>query len=111
MNWADDNHSRWKDEELRRAEKIDLNQPEIVEALRALPGVIVRSLAGLGDGINDLLVITEPATFLIEVKMPGETLTPKQKDWHRECRWRNHVAYDVESAVAIAKYYLGKKVA
>lgn len=40
---------------MRRAPKIDRNQPEIVEALRKA-GAFVQSLAGVADGCPDLLV-------------------------------------------------------
>ena len=90
------------------AGKVDANQQSIVDALKAA-GVIVRSLATVGDGMSDLLCAVPQATFLIEVKMPGETLTPKQKDWHRECPWRNHIAHSPEEALAIAAYYRERK--
>jgi hypothetical protein len=40
---------------MRRAAKVDRNQPEIVSALRKV-GADVVSLAAVGDGIPDLLV-------------------------------------------------------
>jgi hypothetical protein len=40
---------------MRRAAKIDANQPQIVEALRKA-GATVHSLAAVGNGIPDLLV-------------------------------------------------------
>ena len=68
---------------MRRAAKIDLNQPEIVEALRSV-GVSVVSLASLGDGCPDLLASKKKAdgserAWLIEVKGPKGTLTDDQK--------------------------------
>lgn len=86
------------------AGKVDGNQETIVEALRAA-GVVVRSLAGVGDGMNDLLCVLPEATFLVECKMPDEKLTPAQKRWHGECRFRNHIAYSAEDALAIAQFY------
>lgn len=91
------------------AGKVDANQAAVVDALRAA-GVVVRSLAGIGDGMNDLLCIIQQATFLIEVKMPGEQLTPAQKRWHVEAPWRNHIAYSAQQAVEIAAFYRGKQV-
>lgn len=87
--------------------KVDLNQQAAIDALRAC-GVVVRSLAGIGGGLNDLLCAVPQATFLIEMKMPGEHLTPMQKKWHTECPWRNHIAYSPLEAVTIANYYRGK---
>ena len=40
---------------MRRAARIDRNQPEIVKALRQV-GAHVTSLAAVGDGVPDLLV-------------------------------------------------------
>jgi hypothetical protein len=90
------------------AGKVDANHTEAVDALRAV-GVVVRSLAAVGDGMNDLLCIVPAATFLIEVKMPGEKLTPAQKKWHIECPWRNHVAFSAQQAVEIAQHYMTKQ--
>jgi len=89
------------------AGRVDGNMSEIVDALRAV-GVVVRSLAGIGDGMNDLLCVLPQATFLIEVKVSGEQLTPMQKRWHAECPWRNHIAFSAAEAVAIACHYRGK---
>jgi hypothetical protein len=89
------------------AGKVDANQESIVDVLR-FHGVIVRSLAGVGDGMNDLLCVLPDVTFLIECKEPGEKLTPKQKDWHRECPYRNHIAYSAAEAVEIAMFYRTK---
>lgn len=94
----------------RRAARVDKNQAEIVDALRAI-GVVVRSLAVVGDGMNDLLCAIPQATFLIEVKVPGETLTPAQKKWHRECPWRNHICFDISQALDIVSYYRRAKAA
>ena len=90
------------------AGKVDANQEPIVDALRAA-GVVVRSLAGIGDGMSDLLCIVPNATFLIECKMPGEKLTPAQKRWHVEAPWRNHIVHSPDEAVAIAQFYRGKQ--
>jgi hypothetical protein len=88
----------------RVAAKIDANQPEIVEALRAV-GISVQSLAEVGSGVPDLLCAVNSINFIIEVKMPGEHLTPKQKSWHRDWRGRTHVAYNIEQALMIAAVY------
>ena len=107
MNWSDDNHSRWKEDELRRAAKIDGNQNAIRDALEAM-GVFVESLAAVGNGCPDLLCIVPQATYLLECKMPGGTYRPKQKEWHEKARHRVHIVYDIESAIAITKGYLAR---
>lgn len=73
---------------LRRAAKIDANQPEIVEALRSV-GATVVSLAAAGNGTPDLLVGFRQSTYLLEVKdgnkaKSARQLTPDQIKWHVE---------------------------
>jgi Holliday junction resolvase len=71
---------------MRRAAKVDRNQPEIVKALRQV-GACVQSLAAVGDGVPDLLVGFQGQTVLVEVK-DGERpkserqLTDDQIQWH-----------------------------
>lgn len=48
----------------RRAAKVDANQPEIVKALRKIPGVTVQT------GHDDILVGHMGKTFQIEIKEP-----------------------------------------
>lgn len=91
---------------MRRAAKIDRNQPEIVAALRAI-GCRVEALSQHGLGVPDLLVGTPAKPWhaakrllLLEVKdgdrPPSERkLTPAQEDWHRE--WAGYPVYVVES--------------
>jgi len=62
---------------MRRAARIDLNQPDIVQAFRDR-GVSVAILAQLGNGILDLLVSYRGFTQLVEVKMPDGKLTGDQ---------------------------------
>lgn len=97
---------------MRRAAKIDANQPEIVRALRAI-GCTVHSLAPVGDGCPDLLVGHAGRTALLEVKdgsLPpsDRKLTPKQLDWH--AKWNGGtlaVVCDVESAIRAVRVMEG----
>ena len=75
---------------MRRAAKVDANQTQVVEALRAA-GATVQSLAAVGQGVPDLLVGFRGQTVLLEVKNgrapPSERrLTEDQLKWHGE--WR-----------------------
>ena len=70
---------------MRRAAKVDVNQPEIVAALRKV-GCTVQSLAAVGKGVPDLLVGYQGKTYLLEVKHGKWTLTPDQVEWHNN--WR-----------------------
>jgi hypothetical protein len=49
----------------RRAAKIDANQPEIVAALRQIPGCMVQ------PGHDDILVGYKGRTYWFEIKEPG----------------------------------------
>jgi hypothetical protein len=60
--------------------KVDANQNAIVDALLAA-GCAVQSLAMCGAGVPDLLVAAGGVLHLLEVKQPGETLTPYQRKW------------------------------
>ena len=95
------------------AGRTDGTQTPIVEALRAA-GVFVQSLASVGDGCPDLLCSVrgkEPfggvwgSWFLIECKVEGERLTPKQKTWQASAPAATHIAYTPEQAIQIADYY------
>ena len=71
---------------MRRAAKVDANQEQIVEALRAV-GATVQTLAAVGKGVPDLLVGYQGKTILLEVKdgrrPPSERrLTEDQLVWH-----------------------------
>jgi len=68
---------------VRRAPRLDANQQAIVEALRTIPDVSCYSLAGVANGIPDLLVGVHQQTYLVEVKdgekaPSAQTLTPDQ---------------------------------
>lgn len=71
---------------MRRAAKVDSNQPAIVAALREA-GAQVQSLVRVGDGCPDLLVTYRRQCFLLEVKDPSQPpskrrLTPLEASWH-----------------------------
>ena len=93
---------------MRRAAKIDANQPAIVDALRAC-GAIVQSLAAVGNGCPDLLIGYRGRTILVEVKdgskVPSaQKLTLDQLLWHAS--WSGGslaVVNDLESALRILK--------
>ena len=93
---------------MRRAAKIDANQPAIVDALRKC-GAFVQSLAAVGNGCPDLLIGYRGRTFLIEVKdgskVPSaQKPTPDQLFWHA-CWVGGSLAVvnDIEGALRILK--------
>lgn len=72
----------------RQAAKVDRNQTEIIQALRkAGKGQLtVYSLAGIGNGIPDLICGVNGKTYLVEVKdgskaRSAQKLTPMQEQF------------------------------
>ena len=93
---------------VRRAAKIDDNQPAIVAALRQIPGVTVRSLAHVGEGMPDLIVGFRQRNFLFEVKDPDKPpskrkLTPDQEKFFEGWRGQCHVVETVFEIVEVIK--------
>ena len=87
---------------MRRAAKIDRNQPAIVSALRDV-GASVQSLAMIGAGVPDLMVAFRGVVFLLEVKDPAQIpskrqLTPDQVEWHRRWGGKVHIVETIEDA-------------
>jgi Holliday junction resolvase len=69
-----------------RAAKIDANQEQVVDVLRAV-GATVQTLATVGKGVPDLLVGYQGKTLLLEVKdgrkpPSARRLTEDQLKWH-----------------------------
>lgn len=85
---------------MRRAAKKDGNHNEIANHLRSL-GWSVLDLSRLGDDCPDAAVGRPGFAALVEVKMPGEELTPGQWKFRRE-RWDGpyFVAYDKHQIAA-----------
>ena len=79
---------------MRRAAKVDDNQPEIIAALRKI-GATVQPLHSVGSGCPDLLVGFRGANFALEIKdgskpPSARKLTQDQVDWHGG--WKGQVA-------------------
>lgn len=80
------------------ARKVDVNQAEIVAALRKL-GAFVQPLHTVGNGCPDLLVGWRQKWFVFEVKRDSKAkLTPDEKDWFAEVGGRAPV-YVITSAI------------
>lgn len=69
--------------------KVDANQQEIINALRAA-GASVLPLHRLGGGAPDLLVGYRGANLLLEVKVERGTMNPRQEAWGT--RWAGSMA-------------------
>lgn len=82
---------------MRRA-KTDANQREVVAALRAA-GWVVALTHRLGDGYPDLHASKNDQAVLIEVKQPGEKLTPAEAKFHADWQGPLFIAYSGQEAV------------
>lgn len=88
---------------MRRAAKIDANQPAVVAALRKA-GAKVQSLAAIGAGVPDLLVAFRQQLYLLEVKdgakIPSaQKLTEDQVSWHTAWGSPVHVVNSPDAAL------------
>lgn len=83
---------------MRRAAKVDGNHAEIVRALRSA-GCSVLSLASLGRGVPDLLVVRGRDYWLAEVKLPGKPLRPLQEAFRQSWGGPVQVVYSVDDAL------------
>jgi hypothetical protein len=96
---------------MRRAARIDANQPAIVSALRRA-GVRVHITSGLGDGFPDLMCVRGEVLRLLEVKdgakpPSARKLTPAEAEFHAV--FPDHVAVvcSPEEALAAMGVLLG----
>ena len=83
---------------MRRAARVDVNQREVVEALRAF-GRSVMLLHREGEGVPDLLVGNGYDNILLEVKTKTGKLTPAQRKFFDSWRGPKFVARSVEEAL------------
>jgi hypothetical protein len=79
---------------MRRAARVDSNQYEIVQALRAIPDLSVSVTSRVGQGFPDLVVGYRGATFMFELKDPtkpkaDQELTPEQRKFH--ANWKGQI--------------------
>lgn len=89
---------------MRRAAKIDANQPDIVASLRKA-GVSVQPLHTVGGGVPDLLCGFRGNNALLEVKdgskpPSARKLTGDQEQWHAAWNGQVAVVKDVDEALA-----------
>ncbi len=90
---------------MRRAAKVDRNQPEIVAALRAA-GATVQPLHSVGQGCPDILVGFRGVNHLLEIKdgckpPSARKLTPDQVEWHGGWKGAVHVVKSAEEALGV----------
>ncbi len=92
-----------------KACKVDANQADIIECLRAIPGCGVRSCAEMGDGFADIIVGRYGRNWLFEIKDPDKIpskrkLTDDQQKFHDS--WPGQVQ-KVETVQEIIKTITG----
>jgi Holliday junction resolvase len=87
---------------MRRAAKIDVNQPELVKAFRTL-GCSVTPLAAVGKGVPDLLVAWCGVTMLVEVKAPKGKETEDQLRFFEGWQGQIFIVRDVEGVLTVVR--------
>ena len=92
---------------MRRAAKVDSNQPDIIKALRQV-GARVQPIHAIGKGCPDLLVAYRDQWHVLELKdgakVPSkQVLTDDEERWHDEFGQQApvHICNSVESALRI----------
>lgn len=85
---------------MMRNAKVDINQSDIVAALRK-EGFSVTLLHTVGKGIPDLLIGYKRINLLLEVKYLKGGLTKDQTVWHREWQGQVDVVRTPEDAVEL----------
>ncbi len=87
--------------------KPDGNQDDIVSALRRA-GYSVAITSDVGGGFTDLVLGRNGRNLLMEIKVKGGKLTPKQQQFHDDWKGRACIAYGIADALILANTYLGK---
>lgn len=83
----------------RHAAKVDANQGEIVEAIRAA-GYYVCDTHALGNGFPDLLCVNKHGqVILFEIKTPSGRLTHDELKFHHEFRGPLYIVRSAEMAL------------
>ena len=86
---------------MTRARRVDANQAEIVEALRAA-GALVHCTHTVGDGFPDLVAAIDGEVFLLEIKSPGGRLTKAEQRFHNVwCEYVRVVRSPMEALEAL----------
>jgi Holliday junction resolvase len=84
-----------------RAKRVDVNQKEIVAALRQL-GFSVTDLSAVGKGCPDLLAGKHGITYLFEIKRDNKAkFTEHQIQWQKE--WKGGIFARIEAIDDVIK--------
>lgn len=90
---------------MRRAAKIDRNQPEIVKVLRQV-GASVQQIHAIGKGCPDILVGFRGVNYVFEIKdgalIPSaKKLTPDETEWFQSWRGNAQVVETVADVLRV----------
>jgi len=85
---------------MRRRSKVDLNQAEIVKALRER-GYSVAHTHMVGEDFPDIVVGNDKTNWLVEIKSKGGELTEGQKEFINEWKGTVIVAYCIEDILRV----------
>lgn len=80
------------------AKKADVNQREIVQALRQA-GASVQPIYRLGRGVPDILCGFRGKNFLLEIKNGRNTLTPDEALWLDSWRGQAAIVRTIDEAL------------
>ena len=83
---------------MRLASRADSNQREIVQALRTC-GAAVQHIHREGHGCPDILCGYKGKNYLLEIKMPGASLTKDELEWHSKWDGQVAVVHSIEEAL------------
>jgi hypothetical protein len=83
---------------MRRAAKRDVNEPEIIAALKAI-GATVKQLND--TNAPDLAVGFRGVNYFIEVKYKYGKLSDGQRDWHEGWNGQSATVWNVEQALQV----------
>lgn len=84
-----------RDDEMRRAARIDSNQHELVEALKKIGARCYYIKEPV-----DLVVGFRGRSVLLEIKQPGKTLTKAQQEFIESWPGEIHVCHDINEAIS-----------
>jgi hypothetical protein len=90
---------------MRRAARVDANQPEIVAALRQV-GASVQHLHHVGQGCPDILVGFQGINYLMEIKDGSKPpsrrrLTKDEADWFAQWNGQASIVENVDDALRV----------
>jgi hypothetical protein len=83
-----------------RANRIDNNQTEIIQALEQV-GATVQRLNAVKNGCPDILVGYKGVNYIIEIKSPGGLCTTQEAIWITTWKGRAFVVKSIEEAYKV----------